>query len=1017
MRPIRLHIAAFGPFAGAEEIDFGKLGVNPLFLINGPTGAGKSTILDAICFALYGETTGNERDAKQMRCDYADAATLTEVTLEFELADKRYRITRAPDQTRLKVRGEGTTEQKARAALYSLENDEAHLLVSPKITEVTDRIVELTGLSAEQFRQVMVLPQGRFRDLLMARSEDRESIFQQLFQTHVYSALQNRLREQANALTTKIKECENQTNALLEVQNLTDIDALNTELALLADSIKKMADERETLSGKLKAAQQQFHQANILDRVFADHQKTQSQLNQLELRQTEIDRQKKNLEKAQSASLIEPIYRQFNNQKKILESSEHQFLNAKKILEKANVELALLEKKKNTLAEKEDKLAASTAGLIELENYRERSQQLSEAKQQMFSLEKVLSNSRSQLEKKQKLIQQKKQGLAKSETFWQAQNDAISVLPEKITLLDKLEEKGKKIRKIMDFQSQLTELTRFEQELKCREKAEQAQVEESSRERDAYERSWVNGQAAILATTLHENEACPVCGSLHHPLIAVSDKKLPTEKEMNNIRQQVIIARDNLEKIRRERLVKAEEIKNINKLLDEENIDISDASDLLLADIRKQFQAQRSVILRLQKEKDTLPKLQEEIEISKKEIALLESELGIMTENLTKKHGEFSAAENNVKMKEAELPKAYRDSQVLERTIAEARIERDKIKREISEFHATYQQAREQKVSADIGLMSAKQQQSQVQAQYSKLDENWVNCLKQSSFCDEKDFLSAMMAQKQLDENIKDIRQYEDEKLLLTKKLESERLAIADKTRPDIADLKHRENQLTNEKNALDTEFHKMRQRQDLLHSTKKILDNILSERHCLEAEYGVVGKLSDVSNGKNPHNLSLQRFVLSVLLDDVLTEASQRLVKMSKGRYQLYRNEAVADKRIKAGLDLLVEDAYTGKQRAAATLSGGESFMAALALALGLSDVVQAYAGGIRLDTLFIDEGFGSLDSESLELAMNTLMELRDSGRMVGIISHVDELKRMIDVRLDVLGNREHSYTRLVGV
>ncbi|MDH3327191.1 MAG: SMC family ATPase, partial [Gammaproteobacteria bacterium] len=267
------------------------------------------------------------------------------------------------------------------------------------------------------------------------------------------------------------------------------------------------------------------------------------------------------------------------------------------------------------------------------------------------------------------------------------------------------------------------------------------------------------------------------------------------------------------------------------------------------------------------------------------------------------------------------------------------------------------------------------------------------------------------------EQQLRHVRQHEDDKLLLRKQLEEKTALIEDKTRPDINQLVETEKQLLVAKELTDSAYHKTQQRQHLLTTIRDKLKQSLEQQTKLESEYGVVGKLSDISNGKNPHNLSLQRFVLSVLLDDVLTEASSRLLKMSKGRYQLYRKETVGDKRTKAGLELEVEDAYTGKQRPAATLSGGESFMAALALALGLSDVVQAYAGGIRLDMLFIDEGFGSLDPESLELAINTLLDLRDSGRMVGIISHVEELKRMIDVRLDVVANREVSTTQLVGV
>ena len=245
MRPLCLSMSAFGPFAKQELINFQELGNNPLFLINGPTGAGKSTILDGICYALYGETTGNEREAKQMRCDRADSSVLTEVVLEFQLASARYRISRIPDQTRPKSRGEGFTEQKAQAYFYQLIDDSEQLIAGPKVTDVTNEVINLTGLSAEQFRQVMVLPQGKFRDLLLAKSEDREKIFEQLFQTYVYSKLQAALRDQANVLVNEIKEVQQQKKALLLASELQDEEQLHTELNAIETLLQDLESKKQ----------------------------------------------------------------------------------------------------------------------------------------------------------------------------------------------------------------------------------------------------------------------------------------------------------------------------------------------------------------------------------------------------------------------------------------------------------------------------------------------------------------------------------------------------------------------------------------------------------------------------------------------------------------------------------------------------------------------------------------------------------------------------------------------------
>ena len=1017
MRPIKLRMSAFGPFANIEEIDFLQLGTNPLFLINGPTGAGKSTILDAICFALYGETTGNEREAKEMRCDHADADTLTEVTLEFELASIRYRITRIPEQSRPKSRGEGTTEQKARAELHRIEGDEEHLLVAPKITEATDAIVNLTGLSAEQFRQVMVLPQGKFRDLLLAKSEEREAIFQQLFQTHVYSTLQSKLREQANSLVSQIKVVEGQQKALLEAQDLENTEQLESELVDLKKKLSSLGIERTDSDEKLKNSQAELQQGQQLEKAFSEQEAIQLRVTEIQSKDAEITELKSVLSLAEKASEIEPVYQETQKLNATLSTVKQQVENGKQALEKAEKSLGLLETEKQQLPEKVKVLEALNADIIQLESYRQRIQQLQIAQQNLSVSEREMRTSNAEVGEKQKRLIAEKDNLHKAEITLKQNNDAIVQLPEKKNYLEKLEEQGKSIRKISDFQLALDEIGKKITALEKSEYEASNDFQKKSRDKDIYEQAWHNGQAAILAADLQDNVACPVCGSLQHPEIAHSQGKLPTEQELNRIRQEVEKSRATLEKITREKLLKEEERKNLIYNLNQEKSSTQIVTDLSLDDIRKHFQQCRAEIVAFQKIKDALPQFQQEIDNNKNSINQLENELEVAQKNATEKHGAFSAADIDVKNKEAELPASYRESATLEKAITLTISDQNKLKQVIDNINRDYHQAREASVSAKTAFNAMQENESAAEKQCQQALETWNNCLKDSPFENESVFVHSRMNKESVEQQTIQIRQHEDDKLLLQKQLEEKTAAIAGKTRSDIGQLIENENQVRLVKNEIESTYHKTQQRQLSLDTTKEKLKKSLDQQNKLEKEYAIVGKLSDISNGKNPHNLSLQRFVLSVLLDDVLTEASARLSKMSKGRYQLYRKESVGDKRSKAGLDLEVEDAYTGKQRPAATLSGGESFMAALALALGLSDVVQAYAGGIRLDMLFIDEGFGSLDPESLDLAIGTLMDLRDSGRMVGIISHVEELKRMIDVRLDVLANREVSTTRLIGV
>jgi exonuclease SbcC len=295
------------------------------------------------------------------------------------------------------------------------------------------------------------------------------------------------------------------------------------------------------------------------------------------------------------------------------------------------------------------------------------------------------------------------------------------------------------------------------------------------------------------------------------------------------------------------------------------------------------------------------------------------------------------------------------------------------------------------------------------------LEEQWQVALQKSIFDDELGFLQANVSVDVLKQLQTEIAAFEAERQEIETENKVQRQLIRDNSQPDLKALESELNQLQQQLHESEQQWLLIDKQLSSLKETAKQLIEHQKKHLVLERQYQVVGTLSDVSNGNSADKLSLQRFVLSALLDDVLVEASSRLLIMSQGRYQLLRKESRAKGNKASGLELEVDDAYTGKVRAVATLSGGESFMAALALALGLSGVVQAYAGGIVLDTLFIDEGFGSLDAEALELAIRTLVDLQRTGRMIGVISHVSELKEQISMRIDISSDQQGSHLKLI--
>lgn len=1017
MRPIRLCMAAFGPFPEVEEIDFSRLGENPLFLINGPTGSGKSTILDGICYALYGETTGNEREAREMRCDHAKDDVLTEITLEFELVSGRYRIVRIPDQLRPKARGEGYTEQKAKAELYKLEGDEQTLLVAPKITEATEAIVNLTGLSAEQFRQVMILPQGKFRELLLAKSDERENIFQQLFQTQIYSQLQVSLREKANLLAAELREIRLQQQAVLESIDQENDSLLSEKIVNLGKELIHLAQKKQQEEKRLQELQQEIQQAKQLQASFADYENAEKQFKALEQQKTEIEEKQKQLQSASTANEIEPVYADKNSKKDALAKISQQTEDARKNSSEAENRLHALNTEYQALPEKEQQLTSIKQSIIELEKYQQYSEKLKKAQQEKSSAEQAMSLGQKQLDDQQsKLVSQKKKLEELDDTLQKKQNK-VSDLADKKHQLEKLREQGEVLRKISDLNTELSRLKQALDELKLSETTAQKDAKNQQKIFTELEIKWKNGQAAILAENLQEGESCVVCGSTHHPNKAVADVSLPSESVLEKQQRSAETARQQLENIQRQILVRDEEIRRTDKELADLMAANTQLQTLSLEEIRTNYKVSRDEIQNLEKIALEIPALKMDIENTKKDIIDQEKKLDTFRQNIMGLQTELARANADLDNQRLQLPEQFRDSNVLLKSIEESKNLQHTLQQIIDTLKTQYQKAREGLVSAQTRLEEITKKQQEAKAQYVESHNLWESNLENSVFENEQDFIEARLDKDEQEKLKQIIRDYEDRKLLAEKNWQEKTRLIEGKQRPEINGLVQQEEKLLHDKQSVEQEYHQAEQQKKILEKARAKYDNLLEKQQVLDKEYGLIGRLSNISNGKNPYNLSLQRFVLSVLLDDVLTEASYRLHKMSKGRFQLYRKETVGDKRSKSGLELEVEDAYTGKQRPAATLSGGESFMAALALALGLSDVVQAYSGGIRLDMLFIDEGFGSLDPESLELAINTLLDLRDSGRMVGIISHVEELKRMIDIRLDVISDREVSHTRMIGI
>ncbi|ANQ29312.1 exonuclease SbcC [Vibrio natriegens] len=1006
MKPIKLTMQAFGPFAKTETIDFEKLGNNPLFLINGPTGSGKTSILDAICFALYGETTGNERQGIQMRCDLATADLPTEVTLDFSLHGKVYRVTRAPEQEAPKARGDGMTVKKHTASLCELGDSEK--LITSKTTQVKTEITNIIGLTETQFRQVMVLPQGKFRELLLASSKEREEIFGQLFQTDIYKKIEYALKDKASAISKAKNEFDNQIRGALQVAGVSSEEELIQQKESVSEQLEQEKKSEQACLEKLNTIKSELQKAQALSAEFTRREQAEESL-KLHLKNSEaIDARQQRLEKAKSASKIELQYVAVQNAKtqsqeltQKISSLSHNLTEATNVAEGKEAELKTakqnveqvpqltqlqfnLEGMKEKLIEKVDLEAKIANGLQE-------KQQFETKLQQYIAL-------------KEKLTQEAQQG---QKTLDQARVDVALVA----SVDAEIKQKQRLIQDVQKLSGLKQELAKHDALATSKqqnlEQAKQAYVS-AQQSADRLELKWHNAQAAVLAQRLQTGEACPVCGSCEHPHPAQFSEEEVTKEQVQTARAQERAAQTSYNQLSNQLEQHYVVARQYQKQLDDLSEELGEHATTEAVQIQAELQSAHEKLQRLTA--IDIAQLEKNVEQLNQRCVVGETKINELQNQMAANESTIKANQDQLSKLLANIDPKYGSVEVLEQEITQTKEQIQRLNNNLESAQSQLQEAMLAKSNIESQLTTNKQWLAESELKLNEANSNWQKALGESRFEDEENYLQSKATEQDLQSWQQEIDQFKQTQIKLEQTLNDLKIALQDIEKPDIevinANLNIQQQHYVESRNKLDS----VRSIFERLEKVRSDIASLHDKNSKLEDEYKVFGTLYDVASGKTGSRISLHRFVLGVLLDDVLIQSSQRLSLMSKGRYILARKTEGFKGAAGRGLDLVVEDGYTGKMRDVATLSGGESFMAALALALGLSDVVQSYSGGIRLDTLFIDEGFGSLDPESLDLAIQTLVDLQQTGRMIGVISHVSELKEQMAQRIDVEPSRVGS-------
>jgi exonuclease SbcC len=1018
MKPIQLTMSAFGAYAKTQTIDFRVLGERSFFLIHGPTGAGKTTILDAICFALYGQPSG-ERTNEQMRSQHTKTQLVTEVIFDFELGGKRYRIRRRPKHEIPKARGEGTCTVRQEATLWDrthcATDDEEGEVIAATWRQVQEHIKTLFGFTRDEFLQVMMLPQDKFRELLTADSNKREEIFKMLFQTHLFERIEEELKEQAKGLHNEIANLEDQRQLVLNQASAESEKDLQTRRETVTQRLRQVESKLDDLHRAEEQAQAALACGREVESKLAETATAEAALARIQSQHTAVDAKRALLTRARQAAALIGAEKLWEQAKQQAEETRQKRANAEREYAAALQTQEQTEAARLREEGREEERKAAQQNLDRLQALRVKVEEAAAAKNQAYSAQREYESAEQQHQKakatKAKLEEQLKQAQDAQQRIEKeiGQLQAISLQVQEIANACRQREKLDTSTRELD--AALKQQAQLEEELK-RAQQDLSQAQQHAKE---IEEAWLKEQAAYLASTLQEGAACPVCGSTDHPQPARAIHRLYSEAELNDSR--ALVTQRESEHNRLKQQIEAHRLAVValqtrkNQL--EENL--SDYASVSFNDLVARREGLQKNLAQLEQQAQQLTRLEDQVHSLKRELALAETELAAAESRYQQASSTRAAAQALVQERERDLPSELRDPNALDRAQQEAenrvRLLAESLDKARQDANAANERVAACKSKLDELTMSAVAAVQRAEQQ----GKEFAAQARAAGFKDGQDYRNAKRSDPEIRQLEKEITDFDKALHAAEERVARARAESQGLTPPDLTALTAALTRARTEKDDAVREEERCKQESENLTRWLSQLDELAAALQDKQARYAIVGQLAEVANGKNSRNLTFQRFVLAAKLDDVLREASNRLQVMSDGRYLLRIADEPQKYRRASGLDLEVSDLWTNEMRPVKTLSGGESFYTSLALALGLADVVQAYSGGIRLDTIFIDEGFGALDAEKLDRAIQILENLKEGGRLVGIISHVDSLRERIPTRLEVTVGTQGSTARFV--
>ncbi len=1041
MRPLYLELSAFGPYAGVEKLDFTQFDESNLFLISGNTGAGKTSIFDAITFALFAEASGDTRERNSVRSDFADTDTPTYVKLQFSQRGEIYEVKRSPDYRRpAKNDASKMVNQVAKVEL-TLPNQEQIV----KISDANRTIEEIIGMNYKEFRQTSLIAQGQFTELLQSSSRERSELFRELFQTETLSDFQGYLNDKRREVQSGLVLLESQKAGIVsELGDLfeyySDLDAEDIErrigssesdseikdflLAAVSVSEKELI-ESELTAGKLgednTKITDEYYKAESVNKLFNEQAELQNRLAELLNQAATIDVCQERLAAAKKASKLDYSYNNFTNTKMDLTSVlDEQKINAeatsKVVIDLEAVEFAYKEalEKWPNLSELEKRVEHFERILPELKSLESNIDEIQLISKNIREIEHA-----------------KEEVLVKSENSRKISNELEEKIKgeselriKKINLDNSQNELKHQIAEWKKAQSKLTELNSEKVHAKTyfdKYKVKQEEAKRYRHQADQIEAVFLSNQAAVIAQSLEIGEPCPVCGSLEHPNIAEFSSEAVSELMWQEARQVADKSKNEKDDFSNMFNASSEKIRSLEAGL-VETLNLSEGD----IDFEEKILTLGN---ELESKSNDLGKQYKELDVNIKSI----EEAKLKLEELTKKLEDLENKANNFSTNKDELDKRLISLQAIvnsakkkyeglnskdvDKSLQELRVEISEARETFAKLDKERERLLEEQSRLKGSAENLTVQVERTKAKWLEVENIYETSLEQAGFVDDEAYLNARLSDDEQGNIERRINAYNSKVEQTQARLNTLKEALLDKEEVDLEAINLRRQTVDKEyKDALEklTLARTNISNREKQYSDYEVLENKLTKARFELAFYK---DMYDVASGNYRSaalRITFEQYVQSFYFARVLSAANRRLLSMSAGRYRLVHRKEASSGGGQDGLEIDVEDSYTGKSRTVKSLSGGETFMASLSLALGLSDTIREQKGGIEIDVMFIDEGFASLDSDALQRASKMLSDLSQESSLVGVISHVSELKDSINQQVQIIKTRVGSHITL---